>query len=46
MLGVGQQPSSNALSLIMPPQFDEKLVTSDEDRKQLRLVAIGKILPC
>ncbi|KAJ9062210.1 hypothetical protein DSO57_1013077 [Entomophthora muscae] len=41
MLGVGQQPSSNALSLIMPPQFDEKLVTSDEDRKQLRLVAIA-----
>lgn len=32
----------NSLELIMPPAFDEKLVTTDEDKKQLRLVTIGE----
>ncbi|KAI9294813.1 hypothetical protein K502DRAFT_324650 [Neoconidiobolus thromboides FSU 785] len=35
------RPSTNALELIIPAHLDEKIITSDEDRKQLRLVAIA-----
>ncbi|KAI0221101.1 hypothetical protein L0F63_003752 [Massospora cicadina] len=39
MLGVNQL-TGNALSLVMPPRFDE-IHPSDEDRKQLRIVTIA-----